>query len=68
MYWVFFYAWNEEGSRNRNKDCMKVIEKSAYDKAIEALKLYVGVADRTQKGPTYYSIAEHTLKELGELD
>lgn len=51
----------------KKKGQIVVIEKSVYDKAIEALKKYVGVADRTQKGPTYYSIAEQALKELGEL-
>jgi hypothetical protein len=39
----------------------------AYQKAVEALRLYIGVPGKTLEGPTLYSAAEKTLKELGEM-
>jgi hypothetical protein len=32
-----FYAWNDLG-RDKSHDCIKVIEKSAYDKAIDKIE------------------------------
>jgi len=42
-----------------NKKSIHVIDKSAYDKAVEALKFYTGNKD---------TVAYRTLKDLGEVE
>jgi hypothetical protein len=48
--------------------CIPVIEKSAYNKVIKALKYYkeMGTADEFYFGWDGHEVAEKALKELGE--
>lgn len=61
---TYDYTVNED---MQHEDDIQVIEKSAYDKAIEALK-YIATNDATLDDITYCVYAEEILKELGELD